>query len=78
LTLFDPMKKRDWAFLAACIAAALLFGVWSFQMGIAYHRAHPGSTDLSSANRRGGNSASVTAPVPPRAGDGDAQTGRAR
>ncbi len=72
------MKKRDWAFVAACIAAALLFGVWSVQMGIAYHRAQRGPTDLSSANRRGGNSASVTAPVQPRTGDSDAQTGRTR
>ena len=53
LALLNPMKKRDWAFVAACVAGAMLFGVWSFQMGIAFHRSRQGATDLSSSHRRG-------------------------
>lgn len=52
LALLYQMKKRDWAFVAACAAGALLFGVWSFQMGIAFHRSRQGPTDFSSSHRR--------------------------
>ncbi|WGS17262.1 MULTISPECIES: hypothetical protein [unclassified Bradyrhizobium] len=78
MDVFDQMKKRDWAFLAACLATALLFGIWSVQMGIAHHRVRRDPTDLSSANKRGGDGASVTAPASPRTGDANAQTRHAR
>ncbi|QOZ26061.1 hypothetical protein XH93_22515 [Bradyrhizobium sp. CCBAU 51753] len=58
MALFELMKKRDWAFVAACAAGALLFGVWSVQMGIAYHRSRLGVTDLSSSHRQAGHRAS--------------------
>lgn len=45
------MTKRDWAFVAACVAGALVFGVWSVRMGIAFHRAQHGITELSSSRR---------------------------
>jgi len=48
------MRKRDWAFVAACVAGALLFGVWSFQMGIAFHRSQHGATDLQFASAQPG------------------------
>ena len=32
------MKKRDWAFVAACLAGALLFGVWSIRLGVEFYR----------------------------------------
>jgi hypothetical protein len=51
LALFNQMRKRDWAFVAACVAGAMVLGVWSVRMGIAFHRAH-GVTDLSSSQRR--------------------------
>ncbi|WP_143271564.1 hypothetical protein [Bradyrhizobium mercantei] len=47
----NQMKKRDWVFVACCVAGALLFGVWSFQMGLAFHRSQQGPTDLSSSHR---------------------------
>jgi hypothetical protein len=74
LALFDQMQKRDWALVAASIAGALLFGVWSFQMGVAYHRLQHGATDLSSSKRHGGDASSVTAPASPRTDDADVQT----
>jgi len=29
LALLNQMKKRDWAFVAACVAGALMFGIWA-------------------------------------------------
>ncbi|KRP95958.1 hypothetical protein ACVIHI_002486 [Bradyrhizobium sp. USDA 4524] len=72
------MRKRDWAFVAACVAGALLFGVWSFQMGIAFHRSQHGATDLSSSHRRSQDSASAHGPARPKADDGDQQAGQPR
>ena len=46
------ITRRDWAFVAACIAGALLFGVWSFRLGLEYRRSQPGATDLSSSRRQ--------------------------
>ncbi|MBR1160755.1 hypothetical protein [Bradyrhizobium elkanii] len=73
-----PMRKRDWAFVAACVAGALLFGVWSFQMGIAFHRSQHGATDLSSAHRRSQDGASARSPAGLQADDGDQQAGQPR
>ena len=44
--------RRDWAFVVACIAGALLFGVWSFKLGLEFRRSQPGATDLSSSRRQ--------------------------
>lgn len=78
LALLYQMKKRDWAFVAACVAAAVLFGVWSFQMGIAFHRSRQGSTDLSSSHRRSQNGSSASSPARPAADDGDQQARQPR
>jgi len=59
LALVDKMKKRDWAFVAVCVAGALLFGGWSVRMGIAYQRSQQGVTDISSSHRRGGDASAV-------------------
>ncbi|WP_244065569.1 hypothetical protein [Bradyrhizobium sp. Ce-3] len=48
----NQMKKRDWAFVVACVAGAVLFGVWSVQMGLAFHRSQQAATDLSSSRRQ--------------------------
>ncbi|KWV57448.1 hypothetical protein AS156_39790 [Bradyrhizobium macuxiense] len=76
--MFDQLKKRDWVFVAVCIAGALLFGAWSVQMGVAYHRSQHGPTDLSSSNRRGGDAPSPTAPAPAETDNADAPTRPAR
>ncbi|WP_143046574.1 hypothetical protein [Bradyrhizobium erythrophlei] len=73
LALLYQMKKREWAFVAACVAGAVLFGVWSFQMGIAFHRSRQGSTDLSSSHRRSQNGSSASSPARPAADDSDEQ-----
>lgn len=82
LALLYQMKKRDWAFVAACVAGAVLFGVWSFQMGIAFHRSRQGSTDLSSSHRRSQNGAqggsSASSPARPAADDSDEQARQPR
>ncbi|WP_342722049.1 hypothetical protein AAFG07_22275 [Bradyrhizobium sp. B097] len=82
LALLYQMKKRDWAFVAACVAGALLFGVWSFQMGIAFHRSRQGATDLSSSHRRslGGSQDGSSAGIParPAADDSDQQARQPR
>jgi len=44
--------RRDRAFVAACIAGALLFGMWSFKVGMEFRRSQPGATDLSSSRRQ--------------------------
>jgi hypothetical protein len=67
------MRKRDWAFVAACFAGALLFGVWSVQMGIAFHRSRLGMTDLSSSHRQAGHGASTEGSA---ADDLEPQSGR--
>ncbi len=72
------MRKRDWAFVAACVAGALLFGVWSFQMGIAFHRSQHGATDLSSSHRRSQDGASARSPARRQADDGDQLAGQPR
>jgi hypothetical protein len=46
------ITRRDWAFVAACIAGALLLGVWSFRLGVEFHRSQLAATDLSSKGRR--------------------------
>ncbi|QPF81867.1 hypothetical protein IC762_18875 [Bradyrhizobium genosp. L] len=75
--MFDQMKKRDWAFVAVCAAGALLFGVWSVRMGIAFHRSHQGVTELSSSQRhRAGASAEGAATR--EADDSDTQTEQPR
>ncbi|WP_145987174.1 MULTISPECIES: hypothetical protein [Bradyrhizobium] len=51
--LLNQMKKRDWAFVAACVSGAVLFGVWSFQIGNAFHRSQETATDRSSLRRSG-------------------------
>ena len=82
LALSYQMKKRDWAFVAACAAGALLFGIWSFQMGIAFHRSQQQRpTDLSSSHRRSQYGAQVGSqsgssagsPARPAADDSDEQ-----
>ena len=82
LALLNPMKKRDWAFVAACVAGAMLFGVWSFQMGIAFHRSRQGATDLSSSHRRGQagsqDGSSASSPARPAADDSDQQARQPR
>ncbi|MFT5554000.1 MAG: hypothetical protein ACI9P3_003419 [Bradyrhizobium sp.] len=55
LALLNQMKKRDWAFVAACVAGALMFGIWSVQMGFAFHRSRQVPTDLSRSHRGGGD-----------------------
>ncbi|GIQ77841.1 hypothetical protein BraRD5C2_62910 [Bradyrhizobium sp. RD5-C2] len=69
------MKKRDCAFVAACAAGALLFGIWSFQMGIAFHRSRQAPTDLSSSHWRGQDGSqdgsSASGPPRPAADDSD-------
>ncbi|MES5488736.1 hypothetical protein QMZ05_38850 [Bradyrhizobium sp. INPA03-11B] len=67
----DQMKKRDWVFVAACVAGALLFGIWSVQMGFAFHRSRQGPTDLSSSHRRSQDTSSVRSPARLDADDGD-------
>ncbi|WP_375783120.1 hypothetical protein ACE10Z_24860 [Bradyrhizobium sp. Pha-3] len=78
----NPMKKRDWVFVAACVAGALLFGVWSFRMGVAFHRSRQGPTDLSSSHRRGQDGAqdgsSASSPARPAADDSDEQARQPR
>ncbi|MGY3482342.1 hypothetical protein ACVW1C_000225 [Bradyrhizobium sp. USDA 4011] len=82
LASLNPMKKRDWAFVAACVAGALLFGVWSFQIGIAFHRSRQGATDLSSSHRRGQRGSqegsSAGNPARPAADDSDQQARQPR
>lgn len=78
MALLKQMKKRDWAFVAACVAGAVLFGVWSFQMGLAFHRSRQGATDLSSSHRRSQNGASARSPARLPADDGDEQAGQPR
>jgi hypothetical protein len=78
LALLNQMKKRDWAFVAACVAGAVLFGVWSFQMGIAFHRSQQGATDLSSSHRRSQNGSSASGPARLQADDGGEQAGQPR
>ncbi|WP_210345473.1 hypothetical protein [Bradyrhizobium sp. CCBAU 53421] len=69
--------KRDWAFVAACVAGALLFGVWSFEMGSAFHRSRQRATDLSSSHRRGQHGSQdgsfASSPARPAADDGEEQ-----
>jgi len=65
------MKKRDWVFVAACVAGALLFGVWSVQMGFAFHRSRQTPTDLSSSHRRSQNTSATSSSVRLEADDGD-------
>lgn len=74
----EQMKKRDWIFVAACVAGALLFGVWSFQMGIAFHRSQQGATDLSSSHRRSQDGGSASNPARLQADDSDEQAGQPR
>jgi hypothetical protein len=57
---FDVITRRDWAFVAACIAGAVLLGVWSFRSGLEFRRTQSGATDLSSARRHGGDGAPET------------------
>lgn len=78
LALLNQMKKRDWAFVAACVSGAVLFGVWSFQMGIAFHRSQETATDLSSLHRSGPDGASASSPARLEGDDGDQQTGQPR
>ncbi len=58
------MRKRDLAFVAACITGALLFGVWSVRLGVDFYRSQHGATDLSSSRRQ---AAPVEQPAPPGA-----------
>lgn len=60
LRWFDPttgagargMNKRDLAFVALCLAGALLCGTWSVKLGVDYYRSHQAPTDLSSSHRQ--------------------------
>jgi len=78
LALLNQMKKRDWAFVAACVSGAVLFGVWSVQMGIAFHRSQETATDLSSLHRRSPDGASASSPARLEGDDGGRQTGQPR
>ena len=61
LRWFDPttgagargMKKRDLAFVALCLAGAVLCGTWSVKLGVDFYRSHQAPTDLSSSHRQG-------------------------
>ena len=75
MALFDQMRKRDWAFVAICVAGALFFGVWSVRMGIAFHRAQ-GVTDLSSSRRHTEQLPPANAPAVLEANDIDPQSAR--
>ncbi|MBR0872667.1 hypothetical protein JQ633_20055 [Bradyrhizobium tropiciagri] len=79
MALFDQMRKRDWAFVAVCVAGALFFGVWSVRLGINFHRAQgtdQSATDLSSSHRRARPLPAADAPAALNADDIEAQPGR--
>ena len=46
------MKKRDLAFVALCLAGAVLCGTWSVKLGVDFYRSHQAPTDLSSSHRQ--------------------------
>lgn len=74
----NQMKKRDWAFVAASMAGAVLFGVWSFHMGIAFHRSQQNTTDLSSLRRHSQDGVSTGGPARLQGDDGDQRAGQPR
>jgi hypothetical protein len=49
--MFKEMKKRDWAFVAVCLAAAIGFGTLSVKLGVEHYRATHGATEFSSSQR---------------------------
>jgi hypothetical protein len=49
--LFKDTNKGDWAFVAACLAAAIFCGVWSVKLGIAHYRARHSATEFSGSQR---------------------------
>jgi hypothetical protein len=49
--LFKDAKKGDWAFVAACLVAAIFCGVWSVKLGVAHYKARHSATEFSSSHR---------------------------
>jgi hypothetical protein len=45
------MKKRDWAFVVASLAGAVLFGVWSVRVGVQFYRSQHAPTEFASSQR---------------------------
>jgi hypothetical protein len=50
-TLFKDANKGDWAFVVACVAVAIVCGVWSVKLGTAHYKAQQGATEFSSSRR---------------------------
>jgi hypothetical protein len=44
-------KKADWAFVAVCVAGAIICGTWSVKLGIEHYKPQPGATEFSSSHR---------------------------
>jgi hypothetical protein len=49
-TFKDP-EKGDWAFVAACLVAAIFCGIWSVKLGNAHYKAQHSATEFSSSHR---------------------------
>jgi hypothetical protein len=39
--LLRDTKKGEWAFVAVCVAGAIICGTWSVKLGIAHYKAQP-------------------------------------
>jgi hypothetical protein len=49
--LFKDTNKGDWAFVAACLAGAVLCGIWSVKLGAEHYKARHSATEFSSSHR---------------------------